>query len=172
LSQELMLTYQGGIYQPSDCDTGFNGSLACVLFGGTISLTNDTSGLDYFLTGLTIAINSMPAGATVNDVGDFNNENYFFGVTRGLLGPDDTGFYDPIAMSDTYTGGIFEVDVSPTAPFGDYSGVATLLYSDSNGVACTACPTANFDVDVVPEPGVWALTAAGLAALALRRRTR
>jgi hypothetical protein len=159
LDQSAMSSPPGGIYQPAACQN-LDGSGACVIFTGEIVFTNDQL---YTLTGLQLSMSpSNPDGGGV-DVLDNNNENYFFDNVPGSLGLGSPA-------GDGYSGGIFEVDVEPAAPEGNYFGMATLQYQDGSGNPFSS--TVNFEV-MVPEPGMFPLAASGLAAicgLLLRRR--
>ena len=163
----------GGYYQPALCQNS-DGSGSCVLFTGTITTGGDET-QDYFLDALYVTMNpSNPDdGAYVFDntyQSDWYGNAFFLNAisATGLLGPDS-----PAADPYTYTGGIFEVDVEPGAPLGDYFGTAALEYTDQTGCQdpenpCTV--SADFEVVVAPEPAVFILVATGLAALAILRR--
>jgi hypothetical protein len=157
LAQSVKSSPPGGVYQPAACQN-LDGSGACVIFSGTIVF--DQSDL-YSLTGLQVTMDpSNPdAGA---DVFDNNNENYFFDNVPGTMGE--------APASNTYAGGIFEVDVDPATPNGDYFGTATLQYQDSSGNPFSSSPV-NFEI-VVPEPGMFTLGSAGLLALAVLRKRK
>ncbi len=158
LNQNVILTPPGGIYQPSQCQN-LDGSGACVIFSGTIAF--DT--LDYYsLTGMPIQMNpSNPDGGA--DVFDNNNQNYFFDNVPGTMGA--------APAPSTYTGGIFEIDVAPQTPAGDYFGTATLDYQNSAGASFASAPL-NFEVVVTPEPAMFVLTALGCGLMAMRRNRR
>jgi hypothetical protein len=130
-----------------------NGTLDCAIFSGTISFTDDQ---DYFVDD--IAISMSPAnpdgGALVA-----GNDNYFQATVPGLFGPD-AGF-------TSYMGGLFEIDVPSNAPPGIYNGTATLVAFDSIGDPIVGLNVVqSFQVDVIPEPGMFTLMFAGLASLA------
>jgi MYXO-CTERM domain-containing protein len=171
LDQSVLNSPQGGYYNPG-C-TNSDGSLACVVFTGTIT----TDGLqNYYLQALYITMNSSnpDAGADVfdNTYGSASGgNNYFLSNTPYDLGPGNYSS-DP----DTYTGGLFEVDVNPNAPLGDYMGTATVDYTDDLDCTDSANPctsAVNFQVVVTaPEPAAYVLALTGLAAVAvIRRRT-
>jgi MYXO-CTERM domain-containing protein len=160
LDQSLLDTPPGGIYQPAACQN-IDGSGACVIFTGQIVFDDSDF---YTLTGMQLDFDaSNPDGGGV-DVLDNNFGNYFFLNVPGTMGK--------APASDTYSGGVFEVDVEPTAPSGDYFGTAMLQYQDSLGGSFQSNPV-SFEVTVTPEPGMFALAGAGLAMFArLRRRRR
>jgi hypothetical protein len=158
----------GGFYQPGLCQNS-DGSGSCVIFTGTITTGGDES-QDYFLDALYLTMDiSNPDGGGVdvldNTYGSGSSGNYFFlTATPGYLGPD-AGQY-------SYSGDIFEVDVEPAAPAGDYFGIATLDYTDESDCQDPANPctvSTNFEV-VVPEPGAFLLALTGLITLAILRR--
>lgn len=72
---------------------------------------------------------------------------------------------------DSYTGGIFEIDLSPITPLGLYTGTITLQGGSDPG-AFDLIASQGFQVQVIPEPAAYILTLAGLATLAVSRRRR
>jgi hypothetical protein len=109
---------------------------------------------------------SNPDGGSVV-VGD---DTYFDINVEGILGgdgvPADT--INPCGSDDScYLGGLFEIVVPLNAPYGIYNGTATLDATDANNNPITGPDTVlNFQVDVIPEPGMGVLMFAGLASLA------
>jgi hypothetical protein len=151
LDQSTISTPPGGIFDPA-CQN-FS-TLDCVIFSGTLSFTTDQ---DYFVNDIQIVMNpaNPDGGADVT-----GNDNYFQNTVPETIGPD--GFTGGI-----YTGGLFEIDVDPNTPTGFYNGTATLVATDSIGDPITGPDTVlNFQVDVIPEPGMGVLMFAGLASLA------
>jgi hypothetical protein len=162
LSQSVIGSPPGGFPQAA-CENQ-DGSGSCVIVKGEIVFDD----LDvYTLTGMLIQMNSSnPDGGGV-DVLDNNSENYFFDNVPGLMG--QAPFSDNYGISTP--SGVFEVDVEPATPNGDYFGTATLQYQDSSGNPFSSAPV-NFEI-VVPEPGMFSLAAIGLAMLAaLRQRSK
>jgi hypothetical protein len=173
LDQSTLYSPPGGISLPELC-TNADGSGNCVIFTGTIS-TNDPS-QDYFPDALYLTMDSSnPDGGGVNvldntplnnvPLGDPNGNAFFLSASGppGILGPDNPG-------GNTYSGGIFEVDVLAAAAAGAYSGTATIDFTDEANCqeACTAFVP--FTVVVTPEPDTLALGITGLAAFAIMRR--
>jgi len=165
-----LITAPGGGYQPGLCQNS-DGSGSCVIFSGTIATENDPTD-DYFLDALYITMNpSNPDGGL--DVFDntYNSSSlgnaFFLDATSnsGLLGPDNPG-----PTQDSYSGGIFEVDVAPDTPYGDYFGTAELQYTDQVDCLSLCTVSTNFEVVVAPEPGEFMLAVSGLAAIGLLRR--
>lgn len=74
-----------------------------------------------------------------------------------------TGNYD-VGPGDSFTGELFTVSVSSGAPIATYDGdFAILGGSDTNGQDVLA--SADFNVEVTPEPASWELMAMGLMGL-------
>ena len=172
LDQTIVIAPAGGVYQPGLC-TNSNGSGSCVIFTGTIT----TDGFqDYFLDALFITMNaSNPDGGmdvfdnTVTPQTAATGNQFFLNATMdsGTLGIDG-----PISDPDTYTGGLFEVDVAPNTPTGLYRGIATLEYTDLNDCTDPSNPctvSVPFGVNV-PEPGAFPFAVVGLVAMAAVRR--
>lgn len=91
---------------------------------------------------------------------------------------DDTSYLNTFPLSlnpgDSYTGLLFTVDVPYSAPLGIYTG--TFSITGGSGIfSADTLSTANFDVNVTPEPPAFILFATGISALALagffRKRT-
>jgi hypothetical protein len=144
-------TLPGGIFDQA-CEN--QATFECVIFSGNLSFTTDQ---DYFLDDIQIVMNpaNPDAGADVT-----GNDNYFLENVPATFGPDGLA-------SGSRSGGLFEIDVDPSAPFGIYSGTATLMATDSMGNPITGPNTVqSFQVDVIPEPGMGMLMFAGLASLA------
>jgi hypothetical protein len=155
LDQGAISTLPGGAFDPTCQNLA---TLACVIFSGTISFTPDQ---DYFLDDIQIAISlaNPDGGADVT-----GNDNYFFDNVPGTFGPAGVA-------SGSYSGGLFEIDVDPSAPSGVYNGTATLVATDSIGASITGPDIVqSFQVDVIPEPGMATLMFAGLASLAVMGR--
>jgi hypothetical protein len=153
LAQSAIQTLPGGISDPACQNLA---TLACVIFSGTISFTTDQ---DYFLDDILITMNpaNPDGGADVT-----GNDNYFLDNVPGTFGPDGI----QCGIDSCFTGGLFEIDVSPSAPDGIYNGTATLVATDSSGNPIVGPDTVqNFQV-VIPEPGMGMLMFAGLASLA------
>jgi hypothetical protein len=151
-------TLPGGVFNAACQNLA---TLDCVIFSGTISFTTDQ---DYFVNDIQIAMNpaNLDGGADVT-----GNDNYFFVNVPGTFGPDGIA-------GGSYSGGLFEIDVAPNTPVGIYNGTVTLDASDSIGDPITGpAIVQNFQVDVIPEPGIPTLMFAGLASLvAVGRRYR
>jgi PEP-CTERM motif len=159
----------GGIYQPALC-TNSDGSGSCVVFSGTITTGGDES-QDYSLNALYITMS--PSNPDGGDTYVFDNTylSDFFGNAFFLSANGPPGLLGPDAGEYSYAGGVFEVDVEPGAPIGDYFGTATLDYTDETDCPISSCTvSAGFEVLVTPEPGAWILAAIGLAALGVRWR--
>lgn len=132
-----------------------------VTFQGTISSSVD----DY------CCLNSITA--TFGSPGDTYlsvDLTVFYLDFPGIL-PSGYPFYD------AYTGPMFGILIAPNTPAGLYSGTATILGGADNYDFGALDPlvSQNFQVEVVPEPGMEGLTLAGLATMAgiaLRRRIR
>jgi hypothetical protein len=160
LDQSTIDTLPGGIGNPSNCAF----TVSCVIFTGTISFTSDQY---YSINDISIDIPDGGSFVTGNDL-------YFQDNVAGVLGgdgtPDDT--LSPCGDNDScYVGGLFEIDVASDAPLGIYAGTATLEASDQNSNPITGSATVvDFQVDVVPEPGMGALTLLGLVSLAAMGR--
>ena len=162
LTNTPVVTPPGGIFDPADCQSG---SLACVLFAGEVDPDPVN---DIFITGIQLNFTSAP----IADPQDFLTNNPLFFASSG------PAFLPSVADSGTpFIGNIFEVDVlpvsisDPVTPFGVYQGTATLLGgtdpSQSNPLA-----SANFEIDVVPEPATFGFAALAVAMLAWRLRAR
>lgn len=82
--------------------------------------------------------------------GDFTLNDQFINVPLSLLGTTDTGSID-----------LFDLQVGSPA-FGFYGG-SYLLYGSANDEANDLLASANFSVNVVPEPGSAMLLAIGVA---------
>jgi hypothetical protein len=151
-------TLPGGVFNAACQNLA---TLDCVIFSGTISFTTDQ---DYFVNDIQIAMNpaNLDGGAYVT-----GNDNYFFVNVPGTFGPDGIA-------GGSYSGGLFEIDVAPNTPVGIYKGTVTLDATDSIGDPITGpAIVQNFQVDVIPEPGMPTLMFAGLASLvAVGRRYR
>jgi hypothetical protein len=159
LAPSEMSTSPGGIFNPT-CQNVV--TLDCVIFSGTISFTTDQ---DYFVNDIQIVMNvaNPDGGADVT-----GNDNYFFDNVPGTFGIDGI----QCGSDSCFTGGLFEIDVAPGAPYGIYSGTATLVATDSSGNPIIGPDIVqSFQVDVVsPEPGMGVLMVAGLASLAAMGR--
>jgi hypothetical protein len=151
-------TLPGGVFNAACQNLA---TLDCVIFSGTISFTTDQ---DYFVNDIQIAMNPADPDGGADVAG---NDNYFFVNVPGTFGPDGI-------TSGSYSGGLFEIDVAPNTPAGLYSGTVTLQATDSIGDPITGpAIVQNFQVDVIPEPGMATLMLAGLAPLvAVGRRYR
>jgi hypothetical protein len=158
LDQGALSTLPGGIFNTA-CQNP--ATLDCVIFSGTISFTTEQ---DYFVDDIQIAMNPANPDGGADVAG---NDNYFFVNVPGTFGPDGI-------TSGSFSGGLFEIDVAPSAPYGIYKGTATLVATDSIGDPITGPDIVqSFQVDVIPEPGMATLMFAGLASLlAVGRRYR
>jgi hypothetical protein len=151
LDQGAISTLPGGLFDPTCQNLS---TLECVIFSGAISFTTDQ---DYSADDIQIAMSlaNPDGGADVT-----GNDNYFLDNVPGTFGPDGV-------TSGSYSGGLFEIDVDPSAPIGVYNGTATLVATDSSGDSITGPEIVqSFQVDVIPEPGMGTLMFAGLASLA------
>jgi hypothetical protein len=149
LDQSAIPTLPGGISDPTCQNLA---TLDCVIFSGTISFTTDQ---DYFLDDIQIVMNPANPDGGVDVVG---NDNYFLNNVPGTFGPDGVA---------SFSGGLFEIDVDPSTPYGIYNGTATLVAFDSGSNPITGPNIVqDFQVDVIPEPGMGMLMFAGLASLA------
>lgn len=139
------------------------GAAPCVQFSGTLTDT-DTDGSLLVLTG--ISINFSGSSGTYFTL----DQNLFFNDVPGILEGDTQ---NNIA-SNTYTGPIFGIDLGHPIPAGIYTETAVIsacnLINDPNcesggpdPLAFTA--SAQFQVDVVPEPSAGSLSLLGLTAL-------
>jgi hypothetical protein len=156
LAPSTISTLPGGIFNPLSCQNF--ATLDCVIFPGTISFTTEQ---DYFVNDIQIAMNpaNPDGGADVT-----GNDNYFLSFVPEAYGPDGLA-------SGSDTGGLFEIDVAPSTPFGIYTGTATLVATDLIGNPIIGPDIVqNFQVDVIPEPGMATLMFAGLASLVVVRR--
>jgi hypothetical protein len=160
LDQSTMDTLPGGISNPSNCAF----TTACVIFTGTISFTADQY---YSIDDISVEIPDGGSFVTGNDL-------YFQDNSPGVLGGDGTpaDTLNPCGDDDScYVGGLFEVDVASDAPPGIYDGTATLEATDQNNNPIAGSDTVlDFQVDVVPEPGMSTLMLIGLASLAAMGR--
>jgi hypothetical protein len=151
LAQSAIPTLPGGISDPTCQNLA---TLDCVIFSGTVSFTTDQ---DYFLDDIQIVMNPANPDGGVDVTG---NDNYFLDNVPGTFGPDGIG-------SGSFSGGLFEIDVDPSTPYGIYNGTATLMAFDSGGNPIIGPNIVqDFQVDVIPEPGMGMLMFAGLASLA------
>lgn len=146
-------------------ESAASGSL---IFSGTL-VDTDIDDSFLFLNDISVVF-TPPANSylSVDPTGDPTSSpnTFFFNTVIGdLIGDGVTG-------DDTYAGPIFEVYIAPGTPVGDYSGTINILGGydgpgDLNPLLSTA---ASFEVVVTPEPGVFLLTLAGLAGLAIMKR--
>ena len=145
----LQFTPPGGISNPN-C---MNDTVSCLIFSGTITPVPSTT---TYLNGIQITF--IPATSDLTE-----NDNFFF------AGPPISapGYYGP--SDPSYTGPIFEIDVSPTAAAGTYAGTATLLGGPDNSSEMDTLASDNFTIVVTPEPSAVWLTPLGLVLLAARR---
>lgn len=150
-------TLPGGTYNPTCQNLA---TLECVIFTGNFAFTGDQ---DYYATDIDIVMDPSNPDSGADVVG---NDNYFQGTVAGIFGPDGAG--------SSYSGGLFEIDVDPSSPYGVYNGTATLVATDSDSNPITGPDTVvSFQVDVTPEPAMGMLMVAGLASLAaIGRRYR
>jgi hypothetical protein len=140
-----------------------------VIFSGTL-VDTDTDDSFLFLNDISVVF-TPPADSylSVDPTGDPTSSpnTFFFNTVSGdLIGDGVTG-------DDTYTGPIFEVYIAPDTPLGDYFGTTNILggYDGPDADFNPLLPTAaSFEVVVTPEPGVFLLTLAGLAGLAIMKR--
>ncbi len=148
-------TVPGGTFDPT-CQSV---SGLCALYFGEVDPDPAT---DYFVTSVDIAFIS-PANASTFLAG---NEVYF-----DFFGP---AFMPAVANGGTpYNGGLFEIDVDPSTPFGVYTGTATFNYGlDSDPADSNLSQTVNWELDVAPEPGTIGLAAIALGLFAWRTRVR
>jgi len=162
VSPAVEVTAPGGTYQPDGGCTQSGDPYYCVIFDGTIAFdTNDF----YTLTGIDLVMSaSNPDGGllVLDNTPNPGSNTYFLENVPGTMGES------PAPAS--YTGPLFEVDVAPNAPAGEYFGTATLDYTDSGGNPHTSSPV-SFEVNI-PEPGMWGLVGAALAALVWFGRRR
>lgn len=176
LDQSVLTTPPGGIFYPTGPCQNQNGDVYnCAIFTGTISSAADPAN-DYFLNALYVTMSpSNPDGGA--DVFDNTYDNQFYGnayflaatylAGASLLGPDNP------SGSDVYSGGIFEVDLQNNPPPGNYFGTATLAYTNETDCTDPSNPctvSQNFDLDVIPEPSMFALAAAGVVFLMAKHR--
>jgi hypothetical protein len=102
-----------------------------------------------------------------------NGDNYTLG---GLFTVDDTDFLNfPFSLDPgaSTTADLFTVTLLPGVPTGSYSGFFSIL-GGSDPFVLDTIGTANFNVQVTPEPQTVALLGTGLLGLAvilMRRRT-
>jgi hypothetical protein len=121
-------------------------------------LVSATSGLDSSYAGLVLAIGTGASTTYILSNGDSTNENgWVVGVATSAIGTNGggytgtslpTGDYTPIAITEYEANGSTELT---TAANGVYPAPA--LYLD------------NGDLEVVPEPGTWAMMLGGLGVL-------
>jgi hypothetical protein len=155
LAPSVIATLPGGIFNPTCRNAA---TLDCVIFSGTISFTTEQ---DYYVNDILIVMNPANPDAGADVVG---NDLYFIDSVPAIYGPDGV-------VSGSDTGGLFEIDVAPSTPSGIYTGTATLSATDSIGNPIIGPDIVqNFQVDVIPEPGMATLMFAGLASLVVLRR--
>jgi hypothetical protein len=117
---------------------------------------------------------AFDATATNNSAStvDLNGDNTF---VDSPLTVDDSPFNNnwpfTLGPGDSYSGLLFNVDVPP-GTLGDYSGSFQILGGYDNSGDLNVLGTANFEVEVTPEPTSIVLLGTGLVAFAgsLRRR--
>ena len=101
-----------------------------------------------------------------------NGDNTFVDAP---LSVDDSPFNSEwpftLGPGDSYSGLLFNVDVPP-GTLGDYSGYFQVLGGYDNSTELNTLGTANFEVEVTPEPTTILLLGTGVLSLAgtLRRR--
>lgn len=142
------------------------GALPCIAFMGAITDT-DTDDSPITLVDLAVTFNGM--GSTY-----LTADNTFFNDAAGLLVGDPNAATDGNPFSNTYTGPIFGLDLSPATPGETYTGSIQIsgynLMNDPGETDELVLGQQSFTVQVAPEPFTFGLTAAGLLALAASRR--
>ena len=167
----ITLTPSTVLYPPSldasTCESN-GGNAPCISFSGVITDT-DTDDSLITLSDLTFTFNGL--GSTY-----LTQDNTFFNSAAGLLVGDPNAATDGNPFSNTYTGPIFGLDLNANTPGGTYTGSIQVsgynLTNDPGQTNELVLGQQNFTVQVAPEPFTFALTAAGLLALAASRRLR
>ena len=134
-----------GLY-PS-VEAGFPGSE--VFYSG---LFQNTGASDLFLNDFSVSF-VVPGGVYL-----MSDSNFFFANVPGTYLP-----------TEFYTGPILGITIAPGTPVGAYFGTLTLL-GGGDEFALNDLGSANFELDVVPEPASLVLLATGLAGLFAYRR--
>ncbi len=136
---------------------------------------------DPFTITLTPAFQSGDQSAFAFDATVVNNSDdtvYLNGDNTFVDAPlsvDDSPFNSEwpftLGPGDSYSGLLFNVDVPP-GTLGDYSGYFQVLGGYDNSTELNTLGTANFEVEVTPEPTTILLLGTGVLSLAgtLRRR--
>jgi hypothetical protein len=132
-----------------DIQSGAPGS--SVIFSGTLV---NLAGTDLFLTDISYSFTPPADTALTPEV------NFFFQNVPGVL-----------LGSESYSDVVFMISIASGAAFGVYEGMVSILGGDSD-VSMDVLATANFQVNSVPEPGVFRLIAAGLGAFSAARKLR
>jgi hypothetical protein len=115
--------------------------------------------------------------ATVTNTGVstvYLNGDFFLGDFPPLT-YDDSGFNNfPLYLNpgDSFTGELFTVTTPPYGPGSNYYTGSFEFLGGSDVYAQDTLATANFDIDVIPEPSSFVLLLTGMAVLAgtFRRR--
>jgi hypothetical protein len=85
-------------------------------------------------------------------------------LTTFALDPSNGGNFD-LPPGGSFTGELFTVEILPDTPLGSYTGQFAILGGGDTSDTTDVIGSANFDVEVTPEPPTWELMALALLAL-------